>query len=146
VCVCVCVCVCVWRVRSASVIVNHEAQSRTVSKRTINWAINPKPIYSHTLLLYLCGVHPAVLLTYTIQTYNIKYTYGPQSQLTTCSEDLRNKEVVSCDCRPYIYIYIYIFFFFFFFLYIICLYSVHSIAWQYTNMECHVGLSPTIGK
>jgi hypothetical protein len=35
--------------------------------------------------LYLCGVHPVALLTYTIQTYNIKYIYiyGPQSQLTT---------------------------------------------------------------
>jgi hypothetical protein len=33
--------------------------------------------------IYLCGVDPVALLTYTIQTYNIIYIYGPQSHLTT---------------------------------------------------------------
>jgi hypothetical protein len=41
----------------------------------------------------------------------------------TCSEDLKNKEVVSCDCGPYIYIYIYIYIF-----YIICLYIGHFVS------------------
>jgi hypothetical protein len=41
---------------------------------------------THFASLYLCGVHPVALLTYTIKTYNIKlyiYICGPQTQLTT---------------------------------------------------------------
>jgi hypothetical protein len=159
----------------------HEAWKQ-ITEGLCNW--------SRCYVLYLCGVHPVALLTYTIQTYNIKniYIYGPQLQLQLlyssnphymfrplwailrwkrinikfrilaktitlqhyihyfqdkwhshgnngcnvvvwwssqeyeiwcwsvfawgwpvgdeiCSKDLKNKEVVSCDCGPYIYIY-----------------------------------------
>jgi hypothetical protein len=53
-----------------------------------------------------------------VRTFQHQLSYSCEF---TRIRNLKNKEVVSCDCGPYIYIYIYIYFF-----YIICLYSIRS--------------------
>jgi hypothetical protein len=55
----------------------------TDKRHKLSGLLNTSRIYAETVTtpstfyaeLYLCGMHPVALLTYTIQTYNIKYIY-----------------------------------------------------------------------